>query len=247
MRCLDLGERRDLLLQLEDYALRRLLPDPGNGLEERVVLADDRTAKFSGGVAGDDRERNLGAHTGDRQKLLEELALVGVSEAEELHGVLAYVQVRLDDDLVRTVCLAHRGGSGEQPIADAVHVEDEPVCVPGDRFASQARDHRALPASATSGGARAWQMATASASAAWCGFGGSASPRIALTMLCTCAFSARPYPHTACFTLAGGYSAQKTPADAHATSAAPRACPTESAVRASAPTNDSSRTTASGS
>jgi len=47
-------------------------------------------------------------------------------------------------------------------------------------------------------------------------------------------------------TRAGAYSAQATPALAAATSTAPRACPTESAMRASAPTNDSSRTTASG-
>ena len=42
-----------------------------------------------------------------------------------------------------------------------------------------------------------------------------------------------------------GYLVQATPS-AHATSTAPRACPTESAVRASAPTYDSSSATASG-
>src|SRR3954447_22065633 len=50
----------------------------------------------------------------------------------------------------------------------------------------------------------------------------------------------------ACLTLAGAYSRQATPALAAATSTAPRACPTESAMRASAPTYDSSRATASG-
>ena len=66
-------------------------------------------------------------------------------------------------------------------------------------------------------------------------------------MRCTWAFSARPYPQTACFTVAGAYSTQGTSAIAQATSAAPRACPTESAIRASAPTYDSSIATASGS
>src|SRR6266516_4815558 len=50
----------------------------------------------------------------------------------------------------------------------------------------------------------------------------------------------------ACLTLAGAYSRQATPAFAAATSTAPRACPTESAMRASAPTYDSSSATASG-
>src|SRR5262249_11777622 len=67
-----------------------------------------------------------------------------------------------------------------------------------------------------------------------------------LTIGCTGALSARPYPQTDCLTRAGAYSAQATPAVAAATSTAPRACPTESAMRASAPTYDSSRATASG-
>src|SRR5204863_173403 len=78
------------------------------------------------------------------------------------------------------------------------------------------------------------------------GVGGSLSPRIAITIRCTCAFSARPDPQTVCFTRAGAYSAHSTPASAAATMTAPRAWPTESAVRASAPTNDSSSATASG-
>ena len=47
------------------------------------------------------------------------------------------------------------------------------------------RDHRPAPMAAASGDASAWQMATARASAAWCGFGTSARPRIDFTMRCT--------------------------------------------------------------
>src|SRR5256886_16228299 len=50
----------------------------------------------------------------------------------------------------------------------------------------------------------------------------------------------------ACLTRAGAYSVQDTPALAAATSTTPRAWPTESAMRASAPTYDSSSATASG-
>jgi len=49
------------------------------------------------------------------------------------------------------------------------------------------------PATASnSGGASAWQIATASASAAWFGVGSSGSARIIFTIRCICAFSARP-------------------------------------------------------
>ena len=55
------------------------------------------------------------------------------------------------------------------------------------------------------------------------GVGTSAKPRMARTIRCTCAFSARPYPQTVLFTVAGGYSEHTRPALAQATSTAPRA------------------------
>jgi hypothetical protein len=192
MRCLDRGERRDLLLQLEHDSLRRLLADPRNGLEESVVLANDGAPKLARRIAGHDRERDLGPDSRNREQLLEELALVLIREAEELHRVLAHVEVRLEDDFIDSVGPLRRRRSREEPVADAIHLQDETVRVPGDGLAAEARDQRALPTSAASGGASAWQIATASASAAWWGFGGSASPRIAFTMRCTCSFSARP-------------------------------------------------------
>ena len=48
------------------------------------------------------------------------------------------------------------------------------------------------PTIRSKGGAEAWQIATASASAAWFGVGSYSSPRIAFTIRCTCALSARP-------------------------------------------------------
>ena len=66
----------------------------------------------AGRVARHDRERDLRPHPRHGEELLEELALLGVREAEQLHGVLANVQVGLDDDLVGTVGLLDRGGRG---------------------------------------------------------------------------------------------------------------------------------------
>src|SRR6185436_20950815 len=125
MRRLDRRERCDLLLQLEHDSLRRLLADARNGLEERVVLTDDRATQLARRIARHDRERDLGPDSADGEQLLEKLALVGIGEAEKLHGILTYVQMGLDDYLVRAVRLLHRGRRCEEPVPDAVHVEDE--------------------------------------------------------------------------------------------------------------------------
>jgi hypothetical protein len=138
MRCVHSGERRDLLLQLEDDTLRRLLTDPRNGLEERVVLTNDGAPKLARRIARHDRESHLGPDSRNREQLLEELALVAVREAEELHRVLAHVEMRLEDDLFRSVRLLHRRRSREEPVAHAIHVEDETVYVPGNRLAAEA-------------------------------------------------------------------------------------------------------------
>src|SRR6185436_1307492 len=107
---------------------------------------------------------------GDREQLLEKRALAGVREAVELHGVLAHVEMGLEHDLGRALRLLDRRGRRVQPVANAVHVEDEPLGIPGDGRPAQARDHRAAPAATAraSGAARMWQIATARASAAWC-------------------------------------------------------------------------------
>ena len=62
--------------------------------------------------------------------------------------------------------LRERARGREQPVADAADVEHEPVRVERDGPPAQPRDHRRPPASASSGDASAWQIATASASAA---------------------------------------------------------------------------------
>ena len=143
-------------------------------------------------VARHDGERDLGPDAGDREQLLEELAFLRAGEAEELHRVLTDVEVGLDGDLLCAVCLLYRRGRGEHAVPDAVHVEDEALGVAGDGLPAEARDHRRPPAAAMSGGASAWQIATASASAAWCGLGISVRPSTERTIRCIWSFSARP-------------------------------------------------------
>ena len=159
-----------------------------------MVAERDRLAELGRRRAGDDRERDLRADPADRQQMDEELALVGVGEAVELQRVLADVEVRLDRHLRpgrRTPEDARRRG---HEVADAVHVEHEPVAAPARRPAAEPRDHPLPPftASRASGGIEAWQIATASASAS-CEVGGSDSSASSIfTIRDTCPLSARP-------------------------------------------------------
>ena len=131
----------------------------------RAVSSRAIARRSSAGVEpGDDRERDLRADARDRQQLLEELSLGRVGEAVELKGVLADVKVRLDRRLLRASGLGERARRRLDEIADAADVEHEAVGPAPDGLAAELRDHDATCLS--SGGASAWQMATASASAA---------------------------------------------------------------------------------
>ena len=193
-RCVG-ADDAELLLQLEHDPLGRLLPDPGNRDEARRVLAHDRAAQLLRRRAGDDRERDLRADAVHREQLDEELALGAVGEAVQLEHVLAHVEIRLDRHLVGAAGLAHDARRRGDEVADAADVENEPFERRSTRPACPGASRRRSPSAAAifmSGGASAWQIATASASAAWFGVGSASSPRIAFTMRCTCAFSARP-------------------------------------------------------
>src|SRR5262245_12552503 len=113
----------------------------------------------------------------------EQVTLVDRAEAVELQGVLAHVEICLDSELI-AVASQHRRRRLDQ-VADAVHVEHETGAREPRPLPPQARDH-----ATAARGAVAWQIATASASAA-CWFLTS-MPRTSFTMRCTCAFSACP-------------------------------------------------------
>src|SRR6185503_5049229 len=123
----------------------------------------------------------------DREELDEEVALRELGEAVELQRVLADVHVRVHGDLV--ALLPHRGRRRVHEVAHAADVEHEALRRARDGAAAEAGDH---PATFRSGGAIAWQIATASASAAWFGVGIASRPRIAFTIRPTCSLSARP-------------------------------------------------------
>src|SRR5262249_18092679 len=180
----------ELLLQLEHDALGRLLADALDRLEARRILECDRTPKVGDRRARDDGERYLRPDAVHRKKLDEELALPWLRQAVELERVVANVQVRVERHLVGAVGLPRGARRRRDEIADSADVEDEAVARVRHRPAAQARDHAEL--TFRSGGASAWQIATASASAACDDDGASVSPRIARTILATCAFSARP-------------------------------------------------------
>src|SRR5262249_57293187 len=127
----------------------------------------------------------------DGEEVLEQLALGGFAEAVELERVLADVQVGVERDLSPGLRHPRRRRRDGQRVPHAADVEHDAVAGgrARDRRPTQARDH---PAAFKSGGASAWQIATASASAAWWGCGTCFRPRIALTIRCTWPFSARP-------------------------------------------------------
>src|SRR6185503_20527383 len=128
-----------------------------------------------------DGERDLRADAVHREQLDEELTLAGVGEAVELEHVLADVEVRVHGDLGGALGLAQRAAGRGDEVPDAADVDEQAVGRAGDRLAAQPGDH---PATFRSGGARAWQTATASASDAWSDIS-SSSARIIATIRCT--------------------------------------------------------------
>ena len=77
------------------------------------------------------------------------------------------------------------------PLFHSGHLRS-PYVVDRRVFASLRAESCYVVSMASSGGASAWQIATASASAAWLGVGTSSSARIAFTIFPTCSLSARP-------------------------------------------------------
>ena len=139
--------------------------------------------------ARDDGERHLRADPAHAEQADEELPLGRVREAVELERVLADVEVRLERDLATGIGTAERARGRGHEVPDPADVEDEAVRRPPDRNSAEARDH---PVASSSGGASAWQIATASASASCDEPGSASSPRMSFTIRCIWPFSARP-------------------------------------------------------
>src|SRR2546421_2284398 len=207
-------DRAEPLLQLEHDPLGSLFSDPRDRLEARRVLERDRAAQLVRRGARDDRQRDFRADPLDGEQQLEELALGSLGRAEQLQDVLPHMKIRLEHDLSPGLRLPPGAVRGVDEVADAADIQNDAGRRARDDLPAKPRDHevrlgarpdgpaahRTLPIGTTrrcyailsSGGASAWQIATARASAAWCGVGGCLRPRIAITIRCTCAFSARP-------------------------------------------------------
>ncbi len=108
-----------------------------------MVAERDRLPQLGRRRAGDDGQRDLRPHAADGEQVHEQLALLGIAEAVELERVLAYVEVRLDGDLRAGAGPAKDRRRGRDEVADAVHVQDEPVRCPPRRASPQSRDHAA--------------------------------------------------------------------------------------------------------
>ena len=214
---------------------------------KRAVSSSAIARRSSAGVEpGDDRERDLRPDAVDGEQLHEELALVGVGEAVELQRVLADVQVRLDRHLAAAVARRERArrrvrrGSRRRSTSST-----SPS--PASRRPAGPRS-RAITA-ATLAERRRERVADRDRERVGrvVGVGsvverrGSSSPSLHLRLVGAAVAADRLLD--ARRRVLGAVERRRA---RHATSTAPRACPTESAMRASAPTNDSSSATASG-
>ena len=195
----------DLLAQLDDDPLGRALADARHGLQAGDVAGHERGDELARGAAAEHGERHLRPHRLHPDEGQEEVALLLGGEAVEGQRVVAHDQVRVQrDGAAHAGDLAQRLGRDGQAVADPARGLDHHVVGAADRhLAGDERDHPATAAAAANGAWLAWQMATASASAAWSGRGGSGSESSAWTIRATWPLSARPVPHTAPLTCCG--------------------------------------------
>src|SRR5262249_39117034 len=146
----------------------------------------------------EDRQRQLGADTLHCREQAKPLALGGIDEAVEVNMVLAHMGLDEQADGAagrgQPVEAARRA---EHLIADAADIDDGGIGALGIDDARELGDHEAPPAAIFQtrrvAAWWAWQMATASASAASADCSRQPGSR-RRTIICTCAFSAWPAP-----------------------------------------------------
>ena len=183
----------ELLLQLEHDALRGLLPDSGNRQEARGVAEDDRAPQLRRRASPRrSSSATFGPTPGHGQELLEELPLGRLGEPVELEDVLAHVEIRVERDLapVLRLAAARARTSRQRGSPTPLTSSTSPSAVRATGVPVRRAITPRLP-SATAAPARGRSRPRArrlhgSAS------GGASRRRIACTMRCTWAFSARP-------------------------------------------------------
>ena len=185
------------------------LPMPGTAWKRAASPAASAPASSRGVPPLRIAERDLRADALDAEQQQEEVALLLGGEAVELHRVVADDEVRVQ----RRRGARPRGpGAASRPTPRGGSRRRRPSPARrGRRGGPRPRRRRGRSPDArqvgrAGGRARpsfAWQMATASASAAWSGVGGDGSASSAWTMRLTCSLSARPLPQTAPLTCCG--------------------------------------------
>ena len=133
-------------------------------------MSPDATADSSsrGGPPESTASAIFGPDALDAEQQQEEVALLLGGEAVEQQGVVADDQVRKQRRrFAHARDVAQRLGGDREPVADAAAGDDDVIAAADRDLAREQRDHAETFASAAASGAPlAWQIATASASAA---------------------------------------------------------------------------------
>ena len=194
------GRGADLLAQLDDDPLRRALADARDRLEPRGVAGGERGEQLARRAAGRARRaRPSGRPTGRR-------AAAGTGRAPprwRSRRAAARRRARSGACAAWPACPPRGPGAASRPRprAGSRRRRTSTTTWSGRRTATSpvtsAIMRRPRPAPRRSGAELAWQIATASASAAWSGRGSSSSDEQRWTIRCTWSLAARPEPQTA--------------------------------------------------
>src|SRR3984957_4207910 len=230
--CFHMGEigprkRGRLVLELEHKARGEFRADPGRARHHRLVLPSDRRAQSFRRESAENPQRDLGAYALHALQQAEPIALGVGEESEKPDRVFAHVC--LDEQLRGLAGCGQRAKGPSRrgdEIAHAVDVEDDGFLVRAVDDPLEFADHATPLARAER--CWAWQMATASASAA-SEVDAVEAGNSTLTIIATCRFSAWPTPTTVFLMRLAAYSATGRPVRANVARATPRACPSFSA------------------
>src|SRR5687768_16376435 len=119
------GHLRQLVAQLEQQALCRLLADAGDLREAAGILRRNRRRKVVDRETREHRERHLGAHAADLEELAERAAFGGREDAVQKVRILAHDQVREQRHLLpRTRQRIERAHGNVDLVADPVAGDD---------------------------------------------------------------------------------------------------------------------------
>ena len=134
--------RRELVLELEEQALRSLLADARHARQPARLLLGDRLRELAHRESRQHRERDLRADAVHLEKLAERAALTLGAEAEQQMRVLAHDEMREQRHalavLRKVVERAHRH---VHFIRDALHVEQELRGILFEQRAREAANH----------------------------------------------------------------------------------------------------------